>query len=263
MRTASQDREITYKLYGGDEQVRIQQELLLGVGGVRALRALGLAPAVWHINEGHAAFMVLELIREQMAAGLDFAGAREAAAAPVRVHDPHAGRRGPRCLQPGADAHSPRAVPRGAQGRCGDAARPWTHARRQAAGLQHDAARAQRLASLQRREPHSWRRVEAHLFRITGRTYRPQENPVGYVTNGVHVPTFLDQAWAEFFDVALGEHWRDRMTDPDFWRRLDEIADPVYWNKRQQIKAEMLGRLRERLQRESRRAGVGDAHFGA
>ena len=78
---APSDREITHKLYGGDENVRIQQEIVLGIGGTRALRALGLGPSVWHINEGHAAFLIVELIREKVARGLDFASAREAVAA--------------------------------------------------------------------------------------------------------------------------------------------------------------------------------------
>jgi starch phosphorylase len=75
------DRDITHRLYGGDESVRIRQEMILGIGGVRVLRALGLAPAVWHINEGHAAFLILELLREGIARGLDFDAALEAAAA--------------------------------------------------------------------------------------------------------------------------------------------------------------------------------------
>ena len=78
---AGEDREITHRLYGGDAAVRIRQEMILGLGGVRALRALGLAPAVWHMNEGHAAFLILELAREGIARGLDFSAALEAAAA--------------------------------------------------------------------------------------------------------------------------------------------------------------------------------------
>src|SRR5580658_6980778 len=78
---ANEDREITHRLYGGDASVRIRQEMILGLGGVRALRALGLAPATWHMNEGHAAFLILELAREGVARGMDFATALEAAAA--------------------------------------------------------------------------------------------------------------------------------------------------------------------------------------
>src|SRR6202162_5040264 len=68
----TEDREITHRLYGGDASVRIRQEMILGLGGARALRALGKAPAVWHMNEGHAAFLILELVREGVAGGMSF-----------------------------------------------------------------------------------------------------------------------------------------------------------------------------------------------
>jgi starch phosphorylase len=78
---SKEDRAITYQLYGGGEVNRIQQEIVLGIGGVRAQRALGLAPTVWHINEGHPAFQIIERCRELVARGLDFASALEAVAA--------------------------------------------------------------------------------------------------------------------------------------------------------------------------------------
>jgi starch phosphorylase len=78
---SSVDRSITYQLYGGDINTRMQQEIVLGIGGVRALRALGLKPTVWHINEGHAAFLVLERCRELVAQGMDFDTAIEVVAA--------------------------------------------------------------------------------------------------------------------------------------------------------------------------------------
>jgi len=77
---SGEDREITHRLYGGDASVRIRQEMILGLGGVRALRALGLAPATWHLNEGHAAFLILELAREGITRGLEFSAALESAA---------------------------------------------------------------------------------------------------------------------------------------------------------------------------------------
>lgn len=78
---AEADRRITYQLYGGDRTTRIQQEIVLGIGGVRALRAVGLKPTVWHINEGHAAFLILERIREHVRNGLSFEAALELVAA--------------------------------------------------------------------------------------------------------------------------------------------------------------------------------------
>jgi starch phosphorylase len=78
---APPDRELSARLYGGDREMRISQEIVLGIGGVRALRALGISPAAWHLNEGHAAFLNLERCRELVAAGLSFNQAREVVAA--------------------------------------------------------------------------------------------------------------------------------------------------------------------------------------
>src|SRR5690606_25982008 len=72
------NRELSARLYSGDSEVRIRQEIMLGIGGVRTLRAMGIAPAVWHMNEGHSSFLVLELMREKVAGGMSFAQAREA-----------------------------------------------------------------------------------------------------------------------------------------------------------------------------------------
>ena len=94
-----EDREITHRLYGGDAAVRIRQEMILGLGGVRALRALGLAPAVWHMNEGHAAFLILELVREGIAARAGVCRRARGGRHAVRVHHAYAGRRRPRCLR--------------------------------------------------------------------------------------------------------------------------------------------------------------------
>ena len=75
------DRDITHQLYGGDRTMRIEQEIILGVGGARALQEMGIKPTIWHINEGHAAFMMLERMRDLVRQGLDFASALEAVAA--------------------------------------------------------------------------------------------------------------------------------------------------------------------------------------
>jgi starch phosphorylase len=254
------DREITHKLYGGDEQVRIQQELVLGVGGVKMLRTLGLAPAVWHINEGHAAFLVLELIRELMASGLDFHAAREAAAAqcvftthtPVAAgHDVFSEGLALAHLEPFLGELRVDAETLLALGRAPDGRQPGFNMTRLALNGSRHCNGVSRIhgAVSKRICADHWPEVP------------PEENPLGYVTNGVHVPSFLFQAWADFYDVTLGENWRDHLTDAKFWSRIDDIPDPVYWNARQAIKADMLGILRERLRRETRRAGVSDAHF--
>ena len=160
---ASEDREITHRLYGGDAAVRIRQEMILGLGGVRALRALGMAPAVWHMNEGHAAFLILELVREGVAAGLDFSAALESAATqcvftthtPVAAgHDAFDVGLFTHCFQ---DLHTELGV---------SAERLFELGKRaQCPCLQHDQPGAQWRAPHEWREPHSRRGVVAAVRR--------------------------------------------------------------------------------------------------
>src|SRR5580704_18836488 len=90
---------------------------------------------------------------------------------------------------------------------------------------------------------------------------RPEEHPIGFVTNGVHVPTFLHQIWADFFDQELGRDWRDRLRDLPFWNSLEQVPDDRYWATSQSVKARMLASVRERLQREFARKGLSPAQL--
>lgn len=253
------DREITHKLYGGDENVRIQQEIVLGVGGVKALRALGHEPGVWHINEGHAAFLVLELARERVKEGLDFASALEAVAASCvfTTHTPVAaghdvfsrelvlGTLGELAAELGIDAERFLALGRPPQGgHHFNMTRLALHGSRHQNGVSriHGGISARTCAD-------SWPEVP------------PEDNPIGYITNGVHLPTFLFQPWADFFDMKLGGEWRSRLTDVGYWERLYEVDDQLFWNVRQSIKTEVLRSLRDRLHQQCQRNGVSDAHF--
>ncbi len=250
---APADRDITHRLYGGDEAARLRQEMVLGIGGVRALRAMGLDPAVWHMNEGHAAFLTLELLREKRASGLDTAAALEAVAA-----------------QCAFTTHTPVAAGHDAFGHdlllahFGDF-------------LQELGISAETLLSLARapHAPHSFNMtrlalngarhvngvsrlhgiVSSELVADHWPEVSPQENPVGYVTNGVHVPTFLHQKWAEFFDQVTGPDWRERLSDEAFWSVLEGVPDRSFWMAAQTVKSDMLASVRERLRREFARSG--------
>jgi starch phosphorylase len=90
---------------------------------------------------------------------------------------------------------------------------------------------------------------------------RPEENPIGFVTNGVHVPTFLHQTWADFFDNEIGRDWRERLRDVTFWNSLEGVADERYWRTSQSVKSRMLASVRERLQREYARKGLSPAQL--
>jgi starch phosphorylase len=256
---ASEDREITHRLYGGDASVRIRQEMILGLGGARALRALGLSPAVWHMNEGHAAFLILELVREGIASGLDFSAALESVATQCvfTTHTPVAA--GHDAFEMGLFTHCFQemfaelgvSVERVLDlGRAPNASHAFnmTHLALNGARRMNGVSRIHGAVSSRLCAEH-WPEVP------------PEQNPVGYVTNGVHVPTFLAQTWSRFFDSALGPEWRDRLSDRDFWHAITRVPDYDFWETAQQVKARMLDGVRARLRREYRAKDLNPAQL--
>ena len=250
----TEDRVITHRLYGGDTTVRIRQEMILGLGGLRALRLLGLAPKVWHMNEGHAAFLILELTREGVARGMSFATALEAAATQCvfTTHTPVAA--GHDAFDMGLVTHcfgdyfsqleveQDRVLDLGRAPNSGNVFN-MTH-------LALNGAR--RINGVSRIHG----QVSAELCASHWPEITPQENPVGFVTNGVHVPTFLAQTWSRFFGATLGPTWRDRLSDREFWIELANIPDYDFWETAQKVKARMLEGVRGRLQREYQAKGL-------
>src|SRR5215470_17164748 len=211
---APSDRDITHRLYGGDESTRVRQEMILGIAGTRALRALGVSPAVWHLNEGHAAFLILELLRERLSEGLPFNVALEAVAADCvfTTHTPVAA---------GHDAFSHDLM----ISHFGDFIRELGIAPERFLDLGRSPSvgglfNMTRLALNGTRRVNAVSRIHAIVSsRLAADQWpeiRPEENPVGFVTNGVHVPTFLHQTWANHFDEHLSHDWRERLRDPEF-----------------------------------------------
>jgi glycogen phosphorylase len=256
---APSDRDITHRLYGGDESTRVRQEMILGIGGLRALRALGIEPGAFHLNEGHAAFLILELLREHLGRGLTFGAALEATAAACvfTTHTPVAA---------GHDAFGHELIARHFEGFVRELGVPIERLL--------DLGRAPSapgvfnmtwLALNGTRHINGVSRihgaVSARLCTEAWPEIRPEDNPVGFITNGVHVPTFLHQRWMEFFDRELGREWRERLRDAEFWTRLDGVADERYWATAQDVKARMLANVRERLQREYERKGLSPAQL--
>jgi len=253
------DRDITFRLYGGDESHRIRQEMVLGIGGVRALRALGLQPAVWHMNEGHAAFLGLELARELVSQGLPFDAAIEATAAqcvftthtPVAAgHDAFPDQLFSEHFSGMAAALRSEMAPLLALGRA-----PGTDGRFNMTRLALNCAR--RINGVSR--IHGG--VSSQLCADHWPEIPAEENPVGYVTNGVHVPTFLSSVWARFFDEQL-PGWRDRLKETEFWQAVDEMPDAPFWAAAQDVKSRMLGGVQARLAREFKRKRLGTVQLG-
>lgn len=239
-----QDRYITHQLYGGDKTMRIEQEIVLGIGGVRALEEVGVKPTVWHINEGHAAFMMLERTRTLVLQGLDFASAHEAVAVNT-VFTTHT------AVPAGHDHFSETMMETYFKEFYHDL--KITH--KEFMDLGHIPETTDfNMTALAIRGTRSHNGVSkihggvsANICRGLWPQIEPKENPLTYITNGIHVPTFLAQEWFTMFDRHLGQEWRNKICDTEYWSRIDKIPDHLFWSARQTLKSSMLYGVRDRL----------------
>ncbi len=252
------DRAITYQLYGGDSNTRIQQEIVLGVGGVRALRALGLTPTVWHINEGHAAFMILERCREcGQKQGMDFSSALEmvAACTVFTTHTPVAA---------GHDIFDHSLISSYFEDYVKELGIDMAHFLSLGASPGNQGGFNQTVLALRGSRFHNGvSRIHGEVAsRMEGYVW-PQiphdENPIRHVTNGVHVPTFLAREWANLYDMRFGLEWRSELLNESYWERVDEIPNHSFWSLRQSLKSELMTNVRRRAVLQHRRNGCSEA----
>jgi starch phosphorylase len=253
---APEDRELTSRLYGGDGRVRIRQELLLGVGGIRALKAMGITPGVYHLNEGHSAFAVLEVIRERMEEeGIGFE---------------EAVRRVPREVV--FTTHTP--VPAGHDRFSGDLMEEHLGPLRDAMGLSHD-----QLMGLGRVHPHDGyemftmtvlalklsRRANA-VSSLHGEVSRAMwtglypnkpedEIPIGHITNGVHAPTWLAPQMGRLYDRHFGPGWREQSGEPNVWEAIENVEDAEIWETHLALKSQLIEFARNRAKEQAARRG--------
>ncbi|MDH5573285.1 MAG: alpha-glucan family phosphorylase, partial [Gammaproteobacteria bacterium] len=256
LENAEQDRTITFQLYGGDKTMRIQQEIVLGIGGVRALRALGLKPNIWHINEGHSAFQILERCREHIAAGMDFKSAHELVASGTifTTHTP---------VPAGHDIFDDTLIrtyfePFISQlGISMENFLALGSSKHQSSGFNMTT-----LALHSSRFHNGVSRIHGTIASQMESDIWPQippkDNPISYVTNGVHAPTFLAPEWINLFDMRFRE-WRSNLLDPDYWKCLSKIPDHRFWSLRQELKSQMLEFINERVEARCHRNGCSEA----
>ena len=251
------DRIITHQLYGGDKTTRIQQEIVLGIGGVRALRALGIKPTVWHINEGHSAFQILERCREGTLKGFDFTTALEVIAGGTvfTTHTPVAA---------GHDIFDHDLITSYFRDYIKDlgidmqtflqlGATPGNH------GAFNQTALALRGSRFHNGVSRIHGTVASEMEHYIWPDVPYQENPIGYVTNGVHLQTFLARDWSNLYDMRFGRAWRDELLNEDYWDRIDEIPDHSYWSLRQSLKSELFDNVLHRALHQYRRNGCSEA----
>lgn len=253
-----EDRALTARLYGGDQRTRIRQELLLGVGGVKALAALGIKPRVIHMNEGHSAFAPLELIRMRMADdGVSFERAlRETAAMGVFT------------------THTP--VPAGHDRFDSGLMEEHLGPLREQIQLDH-----QGLMGLGRIEPNNHeesfcmtvlafrasRRANAvsNLHGVVSRRMwrnlwiwrNEDEIPIGHITNGVHVSTWLAQQMQALYNRYLPIDWKQRNGEPEVWAEFDKVKSTELWETHLSLKNRLIQHARYLLARQAKRYGLG------
>jgi starch phosphorylase len=246
---SAMDRDLTARLYTSDMELRLSQEILLGVGGVRALRALGYNPAVWHMNEGHSAFLSLERLRELVAAGNTFETARDKVRRSTifTTHSPVPSTHDEFPLwmidkyfasfwpQLGIDREPFLDLARNRQ--------TWGETFNLAILAIHLSEQLNGVSELHGRVA---RKMWSFLW--PGRPV--EEVPIRHITNGVHTRTWLAPLMKDLFDRHLPGDWRDRPDDPDVWKKIDAIPDPDLWLTRRRLKRRLLAVMRERARRQ-------------
>ncbi|MEZ6064244.1 MAG: alpha-glucan family phosphorylase [Planctomycetaceae bacterium] len=249
-----EDRQLTARLYGGDQRTRIRQEILLGIGGVRALEAIGILPRVIHMNEGHSAFCSLEVIRSRMRGdGLSFDEAlRETRSQCVFT------------------THTP--VPAGHDRFDGGLMEDHLGPMRDELGLDHAG-----LMGLGRVDPQNHdesfcmtvlafktcRRANAvsNLHGVVSRRMwrhlwpwrSDEEVPIGHITNGVHVPTWLSPQMRFVYDKVLPQNWHLRTGEPRVWKGLEQVTAGELWETHQALKNRLIVYARYRLTKQAKR----------
>lgn len=251
------DRAITYQLYGGDINTRMQQEIVLGIGGVRALNALGLKPTAWHINEGHSAFQILERARRHMEQGHTFASALEIVASGTvfTTHTP---------VPAGHDIFEQALINEYFRDYIKDLDLTPEEFIRLGSTHQNPSKFNMTILALKGSRAHNGvsrihGEVASRMERDLWPDIPPEENPIRHVTNGVHLPTFLAKEWSALFDMTFGGGWRNELRNHDFWERIEEIPDHTYWSLRQTLKSNLLDDVRKRITLQATRNEVSQA----
>ena len=254
-------RDLTAHVYGGDNWTRVAQEIVLGIGGVRILRTLGIMPSTFHMNEGHSAFLTLELLREQIAAGKNLQETQEF----VKRH----------CV---FTTHTP--VPAGHDRFDGGLMAAAFPAFARSLGTSvEELMRYGREHPDNQGEPFTMTVLALRFCRaangvseLHGKVSREMwkalypdtpvdKIPIGYITNGIHTLAWASPTAAQFWTTRLGHQWTEKLCDETYWRRSlspRNISDEELWALRTALRRELIEFSRNRLREQSLRYGSSD-----
>jgi len=241
-------RNITDQLYGGDIHKRIQQEIVLGIGGLRALRALGIRPSVYHMNDGHSAFLAVERIRLLMKEyGLSFDEALAASRA-NNVFTTHT------LVPAGIDLFDPNLMYEYFHDYCREAGIPFDQLLALGRGGTTDPHRQFSMAiaaintsSYRNAVSRLHRRVSQEMWQELWPQLPIWEVPIASVTNGVHLQTWLNSDLAALYDQYLQPDWRERPLDPKTWELIDDIPSSELWEVHRRRKRRLVSFVRARV----------------
>jgi alpha-glucan phosphorylase-like protein len=251
-----EDRVITHQLYGGDNENRLRQEILLGVGGLRALKAMKIVPDLFHLNEGHAAFLGLERLRNYIKEqGLTYSEALEVVRASqlFTTHTP---------VPAGHDTFSESLIK--------DYLFEYTYS----LGISWEElmglGRVQRdnplelfnvshLAIRTSQEVNGVSKlhgeVSQRMFSELNPDYHHTESPIGYVTNSVHFPTWVAREWLDYYREKFGPAFLQHQSDQKTWRKIQEVPDADIMDIRRLLKKRLLNWVRKSLHEDLMRRG--------
>ncbi|MBI5472478.1 MAG: alpha-glucan family phosphorylase [Ignavibacteriae bacterium] len=251
-------REITAHVYGGDQSTRIAQEVILGIGGVRMLRAIGITPSVFHMNEGHSAFLTLELLREQIVAKRPIEKAQEfvKSRCVFTTHTP---------VPAGHDRFSRdlmnASFNRYVEGLGIDVEALMGYGRIRPADINETFCMTVLALKMSRdangvSELHG--KTSVQMWKDLYPTWTKKEDPIGAITNGVHINGWASPSASQWWSRQLGEHWYEHIRDANYWKRAIEsnkISDQDLWALRTTLRRELVEFARKRLREQHLRHG--------
>jgi alpha-glucan phosphorylase-like protein len=250
------DRALTHMLYGGDNEHRLKQEILLGIGGVRAIEAMGLQPEIYHLNEGHAAFLSIERLKNHVKQdGMNFNEAIEAvrASSLYTTHTP----------VPAGHDHFPEHMLRNyLYNYAGELGIEWHDFVALGRLNPNDEGEDFNMSKLSIRLSHRVNgvsklhgEVSQEMFTTLYPGYTAEEIHIGYVTNSVHYPTWIANDIHQLYSMEFGENWLRDQSNKDIWRKVHKIDDKKLFDVRHSLKVRLLEYVREKLEVDMRRRG--------